>query len=95
MYGLETIVAMNAKAAPVQAARKARSLPELEKAGKAKKSDYFAAFDGSERLFNTCWREYTDYVKANGKPAMAVRDFINDCAKARVNNPHSSFYMLG
>ena len=95
MFGLSTIVDMNDRAAPVQAARKAASLPELEKTGKASKSDYFAAFEGSERLFEACWREYTDYARDNGKPAMAILDFINAGAQARVNNPRSPFYLRG
>ena len=95
MFGLSTIVDMNDRAAPVQAARKAASLPELEEAGKASKKDYFAAFEGSERLFNACWREYTDYVKDNGAPSMDVLDFVDEAASARVNNPRSSFYLRG
>jgi hypothetical protein len=86
---------MNDCAAPKQAARKAHSLPELEKAGKAKKGDYFAAFDGSERLFNACWREYTDYVKDYGAIGIDALDFVNQAASARVNNTRSVFYLHG
>ena len=95
MFGLSEIRRMNDRAAPIQAARKAMTLEEKEKAGTAKKSDYFAAFDGSEGLFNVCWREYTDWSRVNGEAGLDVLDFIEEVASARVNNPRSVYYLRG
>ena len=94
MFGLSTINRMNERAAPIQAARKAATLEEKEKRGEAKRRDYFAAFHGSEALFNAAWRKYREADRA-GNAIKDVLGFLNETASTMVNNPRSPYYLHG
>ena len=55
-------------------------------------------FDGSENLFDACWREYRGYVRSaidNPESISDVMDWLDRIAAEKVNNPKSSFYMYG
>ena len=63
-----------------------------------KKSYYGRLFDGSERLFNNCWREFLTVIN-NGLTTFNddndVLRVLDEIASTRVNNPKSKFYMYG
>ena len=63
-----------------------------------KKSYYGRLFDGSERLFNNCWRELAADI-SNGLNEFDddndVLRVLDEIASIKVNNPKSKFYMYG
>lgn len=58
-----------------------------------KKRDYKAEFDGSNRLFEACWRRYL-----RARRFLEIDDvstFLDDMAAGLVNDSNSSFYIYG
>lgn len=63
-----------------------------------KKSAYRKLFDGSDALFNSCWRQYTrDVLQQYDSPASDadVLEWLETLAAERVNDCGSRFYMYG
>jgi len=55
-------------------------------------------FDGSNSLFNACWRVYLGYLKGaidNPSDQSDVDSWLRAIAAEKVNNPKSSFYIYG
>lgn len=54
-------------------------------------------FDGSDRLFNACWRELLWYERnADALPSeVEVDAFLWEAAGRRVNDSRSPFYLYG
>ena len=55
-------------------------------------------FDGSLRLFKSCWREYHALLAGGwDQPTMQldVDQALDQIASEKVNNPRSSFYIYG
>ena len=62
-----------------------------------KKAYYWATFDGSYALFNSCWRELRQFMREGGYgfDDTCPRAFLEAAAGRRVNNPRSRFYICG
>jgi len=63
-----------------------------------KKSEYRKLSDDSERLFTSCWRKYTYYLKGSiddPKSDSDVLNWLNSIASEKVNNSRSRFYITG
>ena len=59
---------------------------------------YRPKFDGSDRLFRACWRQYRGWLNgAIDAPACDddVMDWLEQIAAQRVNDGDSPFYMYG
>ena len=56
-------------------------------------------FDGSNDLFNSCWRQYCNAYSAGGidEPTCQedVNNLLDSIASEKVNNPKSEFYIYG
>lgn len=55
-------------------------------------------FDGSDRLFDACWRQYTQWLKsAIDDPTCQddIDNWLHSIASEKVNNPRSKFYIYG
>lgn len=55
-------------------------------------------FDGSQELFNACWRQYMTWLNGAIDDPKALSDVINwldQIASEKVNNPKSRFYIYG
>jgi len=55
-------------------------------------------FDGSHRLFESCWRQYMTWIKGAIDPPECeqdVSDWLDQIAAEKVNNPRSQFYIYG
>jgi hypothetical protein len=55
-------------------------------------------FNGSNRLFEACWRTYRGYLNGgidNPKDQGTVDAWLKEIAAEKVNNPKSSFYIYG
>jgi hypothetical protein len=55
-------------------------------------------FDGSEELFDACWRQYRTYVNGaidDPEDLGDVLEWLDSIAAEKVNNPRSRFYMYG
>ena len=62
------------------------------------KAGYRDKFDGSERLFNACWREYRRLLASdidNPQSDADVMDWLEELASERVNSGRSPFYIYG
>ena len=60
-----------------------------------KKAQFWTDFDGSEALFNACWRQLKKEVYTSSMPADEVAAWLEAFAAERVNNPRSKFYIYG
>lgn len=59
---------------------------------------YRTLFDGSDRLFAACWRQYREYLNGGiDDPSCDadVIDWLDALASEKVNNPRSTFYIYG
>ena len=55
-------------------------------------------FDGSQNLFNACWRQYRGFVNGGTDDPENIDDVMNwldQIASEKVNNPSSVFYIYG
>jgi hypothetical protein len=55
-------------------------------------------FDGSERLFNACWKQYREYLAGSIEDPQSIEDvtgWLETIASEKVNNPDSTFYIYG
>lgn len=55
-------------------------------------------FDGSDDLFNTCWREYIGHCRGvidNPRCLADIMGWLEALASEKVNNPDSRFYIYG
>jgi len=59
------------------------------------KEQFRREFDGSEELFNTCWRQLKREVYTSSMHADEVSAWLEAFAAERVNNPRSKFYIYG
>lgn len=62
------------------------------------KRDAKSRFDGSEDLFNACWKKYCNYLNgAIDQPADidGVMSWLESIASEFVNNSKSRFYIYG
>ena len=59
------------------------------------KAQYWQDFDGSEALFNACWRQLKKEVYTGSMPEDEVSAWLEAFAAERVNNPKSRFYIYG
>ena len=51
-------------------------------------------FNGSERMFEACWRQLTD-LEHQGLVVAEVDETLSSFASERVNDEKSPFYMYG
>ena len=63
----------------------------------SRKAEARKRFDGSERLFNACWRELNWFERnANAlRDGAEVAAYLYAAASRRVNNERSSFWLYG
>jgi hypothetical protein len=63
----------------------------------SRKAEARKRFDGSERLFNACWRELNWFERNSDtlRDGPEVEAFLHDAASRRVNNSGSGFYLYG
>lgn len=63
------------------------------------KSHFSSRFDGTNRLFEHCWRRYQRHLYHDGLDHPTsdrdVLDALDTIASTAVNDPKSSFYMHG
>ena len=63
------------------------------------RKDFERHFEGSQGLFNYCWRKWREYVRASGNGVTTAAEdvlmFLNDVASEQVNNPKSKYYLYG
>ena len=62
------------------------------------KADYRDLFDGSDRLFNDCWREYRRLLASDIDDPQSDEDvmqWLDELASERVNSGRSPFYIYG
>jgi hypothetical protein len=63
------------------------------------KASLRAGFDGSDRLFRACYREYTGLITAGAidypRDKIDASGWLETLASGKVNNPRSVFYMYG
>jgi len=62
------------------------------------KSYYRRKFDGSDRLFNTCWNQYRNWLNSaidDPQEDSDVLDWLDSIASEKVNNSKSTFYIYG
>ena len=55
-------------------------------------------FDGSNRLFNACWRQYISWLKGSIDDPTTQEDinnWLDQIASEKVNNSKSIFYIYG
>jgi len=55
-------------------------------------------FDGNETLFESCWRQYRQYLRGSiNNPTCQddVDQWLDSIASEKVNNPKSPFYIHG
>lgn len=55
-------------------------------------------FDGSDRLFAACWRQYLTYLAEsidNPTCQSDIDGWLESIASEKVNNPRSVFYLYG
>ena len=65
---------------------------------KADKKISRSFFDGSNDLFNACWRTYTEYLNgAIDDPTCQedINGWLEQIASEKVNNSKSRFYIYG
>lgn len=61
-------------------------------------SHYLATFDGSERLFRACWRQYIAFLRGSIDAPICdqdVADWLDSIAAEKVNDSRSAFYIYG
>jgi muramidase (phage lysozyme) len=74
--------------------KEVKIMPEF----KLSKSAARANFVGSERLFNSCWRKYREFINGaiyEPEDQDEVDQWLDYIAEDKVNNPCSSFYIFG
>ncbi len=59
------------------------------------KEQFRREFDGSEALFNACWRQLRRDVYTGSMPEDEIAAWLEAFAAERVNNPRSKFYIYG
>ena len=54
-------------------------------------------FDGSQDLFDACWREYRRLLSGTDDPSELndVLSWLDTIATGKVNNPRSRFFIYG
>ena len=55
-------------------------------------------FDGSQGLFNACWRQYRGYINGSIDDPQDIDDvmsWLDSIASEKVNNSNSRFYIYG
>jgi hypothetical protein len=55
-------------------------------------------FDGSDDLFEACWRQYRGYLTGgidDPKDMRDIMEWLDQIAAEKVNNPRSRFYIYG
>ena len=55
-------------------------------------------FDGTNDLFNACWKQYREYLKGSIDNPTCQEDidaWLDTIASEKVNNPKSKFYIYG
>jgi hypothetical protein len=64
---------------------------------RARRGEARRRFDGSERLFNACWRELLWYERNADVcgSEIEVDSVLHGAASRRVNNERSSFWIYG
>ena len=77
---------------------KGQTLPLTPKLWRGIKRVARKRFDGSNELFDACWRQYRQYVNGGTDDPDDIDDvmeWLDGIASEKVNNPKSRFWIYG